>query len=80
MQGIVKAVNSDDGLVMVEVGGRYALVGLLEETPLEVGDELHGPLDQEGPATLTVASKQQSVDAYVEACGLDEAAARQRLE
>lgn len=67
MRGIVIAVNSVRGMVVVETDeGSYSAIELIGGYDVELGDILSGNLETEGAETIRNVSQSERMDAYVQ--------------
>ena len=67
MRGIVKLVNTDDGVVAVETEhGEYTVFGLLEDSAVDVGDVIVGKLESLDQQIFRNETKSTEMTVYVE--------------
>lgn len=80
MQGTVKLFNADDAVAAVETEtGDFTIIGLMSDDAVAIGDQISGPLDADGAASLRNESRDNDLEVYVEACGVSEAFAREQV-
>lgn len=80
MQGTVRLINADDGLVAVETEhGEYTVFGLMGNDELGVGDVLSGPLEALDEQRLTNETRGGTLLVYIEDIELSLEAARQKV-
>lgn len=80
MNGTVKLLNADDAVAAVETdAGDFTIIGLMSDDAVSVGDQLSGPLDADGAASLRNESRDTELEVYVEACGVSESFARDQV-
>lgn len=80
MQGVIRLVNADDGLIAIETErGRYTVCGLMGDDEVAVGDALSGPLEAVGEQTISNDTRGVAMLVYIEDTELSADAAQEKL-
>lgn len=80
MQGVVRLINSEDGLAAVETEhGEYTVFGLMGDYELHVGDVVSGPLEALGEQRIGNETQDVSMLVYIEDIELSADAAREKV-
>jgi len=79
MRGVVQIVNARSGSFAVSTADGFTVVELLDTVEVEIDDEIAGPLDELGGASLLLVDAGERFEAYVQAVGASEREAREML-
>lgn len=79
MEGVVRFLNLQNGLVAVETNKGFTIFEILERCALDIGDEIAGPLDSTGEQSLQNVTKGESFDVSIENIHCNRAEAHKSL-
>jgi len=80
MKGIVKFINSNNGLCAIELESNNFTIFEDFDEGFEVGDQVSGNLEDLGGETLFNVTQGISVDGFIENIGCSEGQLRQQLK
>lgn len=66
MKGFVRYINLQNGMAAVETAEGFTVFEVLERCALDIADEISGPLDSPGAATLQNISKEEAFDVFIQ--------------
>jgi hypothetical protein len=80
MQGVIRLINSDDGLVAAETEhGEYTVFGLMGDYEVHVGDIVTGPLEALDEQRVTNETQDVAMLVYIEDIELSLEQAQEKL-